>query len=459
MKKWLVFVCALVSVLNAKYLSFEEAYAQAIQSNDGLKATQSAVEKQEKLQSAMRLVYLPHISLSALYVRLQDSLQVNLLNSSELGSLSGNATLAPLIPHLSQPAMLQDQNIILGAVNIIYPLFTGGKRYFANKLSDIAFEDSMLALKLKKLNLFEDCVKLYYGVVLSQQILTTLEDAKAGHLAHYQNAQKLQEKGQIARIESLQAQVNYNRSVVDEQKARDNLHIARMALDSMLGVDTPDEVDSIYSEVSSQIGIKNQAQLEASQHFVSRTLELYPALQIVDNKIKSAKEFSHIEMSSFLPEVALFGSYMINDKSSALDKALPSWYVGVGAKWSLITPEGRIQKYQASKIASLEAQHTYAQAKKDLKTLCEKTYNEVVSYKQQYFSLDSSIELAKENLKLREKAFLQGMSTSAEVSDARNALSLAIIEQQTIAYNYAVSLARLMALSDEIGGFYKFVES
>lgn len=458
MKKWLLFICAFLSALNAKHLSFEEAYAQAIQNNDGLKATQSAVEKQEKLQSAMRFAYLPHVSLSALYVRLQDSLQVNLLNSSQLGSLSGNAALAPLIPHLSQPIALQDQNIVFGAVNIIYPLFTGGKRYFVNKLSDIAFEDSVLALKLKKLNLFEDCVKLYYGVVLSQQILATLEDAKEGHLAHYQNAQKLQEKGQIARIETLQAQVNYNRSVIDEQKARDNLYIAKMALDSMLGVeDLKDK--GMESKVFSHIGIKDQIQLENSQYFVARALELYPALQIVDNKIRSARELSRIEMSSFLPEVALFGSYMLNDNSSVLDKALPNWYVGLGAKWSLITPEGRIQKYQASKIASLEAEHTYAQAKKDLRTLSEKTYNEVVSYKQQYFSLNSSIELAQENLKLREKAFLQGMSTSADVSDARNALSLAIIEQQTIAYNYVISLARLMALSDEVDGFYKFLES
>lgn len=455
MKKRLLFICVLLSTLNAKYLSFEEAYAQAIRNNDGLKATQSAVKKQEKLQSAMRFVYLPHVSLSALYARLQDSFQASLFNSSQLASLGGNTA---LISHLSEPIALQDQNIIAGAVDIIYPIFTGGKRYFANKLSDIAFEDSVLALKLKKLNLFEDCVKLYYGVVLGQQILATLEDARAGHLAHYQNAQKLQEKGQIARIETLQAQVNYNRSVIDEQKARDNLHIARMALDSMLGVEDAQD-ESIGFEVFSRIEIKDQIWLENPQHFVLRTLELYPALQIADNKIKSTKEVSHIEMSSFLPEVALFGSYTINDKSSVLDKALPSWYVGLGAKWSLITPEGRIQKYQASKIASLEAEYTYTQAKKDLKTLSEKTYNEVMSYKQQYFSLNSSIELAKENLKLREKAFLQGMSTSTDVSDARNALSLAIIEQQTIAYNYAISLARLMALSDEIDGFYKFLES
>ena len=147
---------------------------------------------------------------------------------------------------------------------------------------------------------------------------------------------------------------------------------------------------------------------------------------------------------------------MLNDNSSLLDKAMPNWYVGIGARWSLLSPNGRIQKYQASKIASIQAEFATSQARKDLKTLCEKTYNEVLSYKSQYFSLDSSVELAKENLKLRQKAFLQGMSTSTEVSDAQNALSLVLIERQSVAYSYAISLARLLALSGEVERFYGF---
>ncbi len=80
----------------------------------------------------------------------------------------------------------------------------------------------------------------------------------------------------------------------------------------------------------------------------------------------------------------------------------------------------------------------------------------MLSYKTQYFSLQSSVELASENLKLRQSAFLQGMSTSTEVSDAQNALSLAIIERQSVAYQYVIALSRLFALSDELERFYGF---
>ncbi|TLD96723.1 TolC family protein [Helicobacter jaachi] len=458
MKRWICsLICALMAILSAlqaEYLDIESAYKQILLYNDGLKSTQSAVDKQEKLDSATKMIYLPQISLDGVYVRLQEPMNAHLFNNAQLAALGGSPALAPLAPllsHLAQPITLQDNNIIFGALNIVYPIFTGGRKYFANKLSKIALQDAFIALKLKELSLFEDCVRLYYGVVLSNQILSTLTSANAGHLTHYQNALKLQEKGQIARIEALQAQVNYDKSSIDVQKADNNLKIASLALNAILNRESHTTL-----ELTQSIDIKQDKALQPLEHYTNKALEIYPALQLMDNKIKAANELTNIEFASFLPEVALFGSYMFHDNSSLLDKAMPNWYAGVGARWSLLSPNGRIQKYQASKIATIEAQFATAQARKDLKTLCEKTYSEVQAYKTQYFSLSSSIELAEENLKLRQKAFSQGLGTTTEVSDAQNALSLAIIERQSIAYNYALALARLLALSDEIEQFYAF---
>ena len=449
MKKWLTLIALLLNVLQAEYLSLESAYKQVLSQNDGLKSSQSALQKQEKLRSATKMLYLPQVSLDAAYIHFQEPIKTQFFDASGLSAVG--PPLDALLPHLAKPVTLQDQTIIFGALNIVYPLFTGGKKYFANKLSQLALEDASLALKLKELSLFEDCAKLYYGVVLANQILETLEDANAGHLAHYQNALKLQEKGQIARLETLQAQVNYDKSNIEVQKARDNLDIAFMALNALLGNDS-----SAPLSLAQMIDIKQESLLEKVDYFVNKTLEVYPALQIMDNKIQATHELSRIEFASFLPDVGLFGSYIMNENKTLFEKAMPNWYVGIGARWSLLTPNGRIQKYQASKIASLEAQFATSQARKDLKTLCEKTYNEVLSYKTQYFSLQSSVELASENLKLRQSAFLQGMSTSTEVSDAQNALSLAIIERQSVAYQYVIALSRLFALSDELERFYGF---
>lgn len=92
-----------------------------------------------------------------------------------------------------------------------------------------------------------------------------------------------------------------------------------------------------------------------------------------------------------------------------------------------------------------------------MELLVNKTYKETLSYLKECKSLLSSVELAKENLKLQEQAFLQGLSTNAQVIDARNTLSSIIVEQKSVAYKYIVSLANLMALGDHIDLFYEFV--
>ena len=153
MKKWIfLLICIAMSSGKAEYLELQSAYKQVLKSNDGLKSTQHAVQKQEKLNLASKMLYLPQVSLGAYYVRLQEPMNMHLVNQSQLGNLSGNIgagnpALAPLLQHLGQPVTLQDQNVIFGAVNIIYPIFTGGKRILL-----ISFLKSPLKILILPLN-------------------------------------------------------------------------------------------------------------------------------------------------------------------------------------------------------------------------------------------------------------------------------------------------------------------
>lgn len=119
MKQWIfLLVCIVVSSGKAEYLELQSAYKQVLESNDGLKSTQHAVQKQEKLNLASKMLYLPQVSLGAYYVRLQDPMNMHLVNQSQLGNLSGNiggnSALAPLLQHLGQPVTLQDKMSSLG---------------------------------------------------------------------------------------------------------------------------------------------------------------------------------------------------------------------------------------------------------------------------------------------------------------------------------------------------------
>lgn len=454
---------ALCSFLMAENLSFSQAWQLVLNNNHAIKAGNIAVKKSEKLNEANTMLYLPKIDLSASYIYLGDPIK---LDTKELlgGTLDHISQSASQIPQIGSivnsvvnkvrdgltPLNLSNQNIVMASVKILYPLYAGGAIKAINELGKLALKDAKEALRLKTLSTFEKLAGIYYGVVLNQEMLKTLQEVENGHKLHLENAKKLQQAGQIAKIEVLSAQVAYNRSKNDTLKAKDSLEVAQLALQTILS-----DTKLAYSP-SAKLTLKDNAKMPLLQELLNQTLNSYPLLNQVKIKEEQAQEALKLVRSKFIPHFALFGSYTYHRQDSILGSSMPSWYVGVGMSMPLLDNTGSYQKFQASKIAQLEVSQIKAQAIKDISLLVEKTYKEALQAKEFYFVLDSSIQLARENLNLQEQAFKQGMGTSTKVVDARNLLSKAKIEQQSIAYKYFLSIAKLMALSDQIQNFEQY---
>lgn len=86
-----------------------------------------------------------------------------------------------------------------------------------------------------------------------------------------------------------------------------------------------------------------------------------------------------------------------------------------------------------------------------------KAYNELESVRQQHTLLDSSIALARENLRLQELSFREGQATSLDVIDARLQLGGSMLERARAAYDYDVALARLLEISGRLGQYHDYV--
>lgn len=445
-KRALVF--AFCSLLSAESLSFQEAWKLVLNNNHALKAGKIAVQKSEKLNDANTMLYLPKIELTASYAYLGDPVQLDgkeVLNEvSQNISNQGIQNIVNGIANRLTPLDLSNQNVVLASVKILYPLYAGGAIKAVNELGKLALKDAKEALRLKTLSTFEKLAGIYYGVVLNQEMLKTLQEVENGHKLHLENAKKLQQAGQIAKIEVLSAQVAYNRAKNDTLKAKDSLEVAQLALQTILSD------DKTNYQPNAKLRIKPNAKVPPLQALLDQTLSSYPLLNQVKIKEEQAQEALKLARSKFIPHFALFGSYTYHRHDSILGSSMPSWYVGVGMTMPLLDNTGSYQKFQASKIAQLEVSQIKTQAIKDISLLVEKTYKEALQAKEFYFVLNSSIALAEENLKLQEQAFKQGMGTSTKVVDARNLLSKAKIEQQSVAYKYLLSIAKLMALSDQV---------
>ena len=94
-----------------------------------------------------------------------------------------------------------------------------------------------------------------------------------------------------------------------------------------------------------------------------------------------------------------------------------------------------------------------------LQLLVEKTYREAQQSLEEYEGLGTSLALAQENVRLREIAFSQGLSTSLDVIDGQLFLAGVKTQRWLAAYRYVLSLARLLAVSGGQDDFVSFQNS
>ncbi len=443
-------------------ISIHTAWQNVLQSHQGIRAQYLNTQNMEKLKLAAKLSYLPQIDLNAIYMHLGNKLQIDLVqNRAEYNKLLQDAQnlagqsgqlgqagqqLVSLLQVYGTPITLLEQDIVIGTLNILYPLYTGGTRYYGNKLASIALKDSYQALRLKELATFEELVTIYYSVVLAKEMLITLQSTEESALSHYENAKKLHRLGQIADIELLGAQVAHDKAKNKRRAAQNALDIAKLALDNILQITD--------SNPTSSLQLNPNMALKSLDYYKERTLQAYPALQIAHNKITMADYTKRLELGRFTPQVGAFASFMVNDGRSKIGQMMPHWYAGIAARWTLVSPQGRLQKYQGAKIMQMQANALEIEAIRNMELLVKTTYKQIELYQEDYKTLDSSIALAKENLRLQEKAFAQGLVTNDSVVDARNALDSVNTEQKSMAYKIIVAFAKLQALSDDIDTFF-----
>ena len=95
-------------------------------------------------------------------------------------------------------------------------------------------------------------------------------------------------------------------------------------------------------------------------------------------------------------------------------------------------------------------------ADKDISVLIESLYSKMLNYRNQISSIESSIAFAEEYLRAKNAAYVEGMATSTDLIDAELNLAKVRIERMQAAYNFDVSLAKLLeaaGISEEFIGY------
>ena len=431
-KLFLYLVCSIALYAT----SLQEAWELMEHKSDALKAQQQDVAMAKSKQESATSMYLPSVSLTGSYTHLSEPLKLE----DEI-DLPFNLGVVPFRLDLSE------QDVFLANLHALWPLYTGGKIDAAQDIYTAGVDEAKALTQMKKDEEFVTLVKYYYGVVVSKSLYETRLQAQRTLEQHYSNAQKLHKNGQISNVELLNAQVKLDNARIETTKAKHNYEIAQEALRSITKQNIFPTTPLFVSGFE-----KEEAEYE------NATRQNASALKIIDAKQKKVEAVLQIKEAAWHPEVVGFANYNLYKDNSIISQSLPQWFAGVMVKIDILQRKDRSQEIQSAKLLEKKVHYLRKDALEKLSLLVVKTYKEMMSAKEEYEALTSSIELAKENLRLRQISFKEGLSTSVELTEAQTLLLAAQTKRLNAAYTYEQKLAQLCVLSGEREQFFEFAQ-
>lgn len=307
------------------------------------------------------------------------------------------------------------ENLFLFNVGMTQPIYTGGKIRELNKLADYG-EDLMSAKKsMTESEVIIETDERYWQVIsLKEKVkLTTIYKGMLENLLEDLN--NIYEEGIITKNDILKAKVKYNEIDLKLLKANNGLKLAQMALNQTLGFSL-DTLVQLSDSIVMSIQIPNQEIL------TEKALENRPEMDMVNSTIQMAKSGEKILRSRYLPNIGLTANYLFtnpNPYNGFENEFGGDWNLGVVVNIPLWNWNEHKHTLDAMKHKTRSVELKYEETQELISLEVQKTlfkYNESVKKVEM---TRISLEQAKENLKITEDNFKEGILKTTDLLEAQ----------------------------------------
>lgn len=430
-------------------LTLEQSIQLLRQGNLTLKIASKEVEWAKNEHQRINAFWYPSISATGAYVHMSNKIEVkeplnqftdpakdfvhsiipdDQIISSILDKIGTYSLTFPLTP----------QNLTSIDANVTWPIFTGGKRIYANKTGKIMIYIAQVNSEQTDANLQSLLVESYFAVRLGQRVVDVRNETYKSLQKHYQNALKLEANGMINKAERLFVQVSMDEAKREFQSAKKDLQVAQNALKMLIKLDVKENIIPVTS-----LFINDS--LPSAIHYKSMVSEgnyLVNSLRLQEN---AASNQLKISQSGYIPNIALFGKHTLY--AHGIEKnLLPRTMVGVGFTWNIFDGLDREKKIRQAKLEKETLALGREKAIDDFEVGVDKYYTQMQNALDNVSALNTTIEMSKELVRIRKKSFIEGMATSTDVVDAEVILSKVQIASLLAYYQYDVALINLLSV-------------
>ncbi len=334
---------------------------------------------------------------------------------------------------------------ISGSVLLNWTLFDGGRMFYRKKQLNELEDIGQVQLKAQVQATVSQVIQAYAQVVLQQQQLVAIDTGLVLAKIRMVLSQANYETGASAKVDFLQARVDYNARQSDSLYQQATLNASFALLNALMG----EEADRAYI-------VDDSLQVLTSLQPKDKELlkQINPGLDLARRNAEVSRLEAKIARSSYLPTLALNGGYTYTRTSSQAGFALFNRSTGPNGSLNLNVPifqGGNIRR--TAKVASLQAlsdELLYERQNTELSRQYRTAWsNYEVSVSAYNLEIDN-IKYAKENLDIQQERFKVGISTTLETREAENGYVQALVRLYTAIYNLKVNETVVRELEGEL---------
>lgn len=421
---FLAIVISSFALAQSVELTIEQAVETGMSASKALKIYSAKIDAAKSKANEINTASLPNLKFTANYTRLSEVDPFNL--STPLGTFN------------ISPVILDNYGMKL---SLTQPLFTGFKLSSGIAAAEYLTEAEREDYNRQKSVLTSQIKTSYWNLYKVKLFRNLLEESVQQISAHLKDAKNLFTQGMLTKTDILKIEVQLSDVRFKLIEAENNEKIMTQALNTQIGLNVNSKI-----ELKSEPKNYSAAQYETDE-LIQTALKNRNDLKSTTNKIEGAKYGIKAAQSGYYPSLALAGNYNYAKPNQrifpAQNEFKDTWDVSVVLSYDL-------WNWFAPKYQTENAEAIYNQAVEGLRLQQDGVVlevNQAVNFfnqsKEKLLVAELGLTLAKENLRITNDRFKQGLATSSEIIDAEVALIQANANYSSALVDLEISVAQI----------------
>lgn len=390
-------------------LSISQAMLEATANHPQLKAVETRAQS-ARAQARQALAYrLPSVDVSESFVRTSNpaeafAFQMNQkrFSMTEFGNPAND-------PNNPEPL-----NTYMTRVEATLPLFTGGMLHArtiqARRMARAA--ESEVARAIESVAL--DAARAWLNLSRARQYRDLMQRALATAEAHQKRAKSYFDQGMLAPSDILRAEVFVAEMREYKTRADEQEQLALAALNFHRG--RPQDEAVVLAEQDHF----DPSRIETN-HAIQTALEQRPDLRAAQEKLAAGKEEVNVARSSFLPQVGVVARYDWYDDKFLGDNG-ESWAIMGQAKLNLFRGGADRHAWRKASLDAQAGEYDLKRFEEGVKLEVRQALAERASAELRHEAALTALTSGRENLRVTEARYEQGVAQMTDLLDAQTAL-------------------------------------